>query len=163
MQLRQSTPNEHEKIESHIPNAIQIKRDIVSADFEEKGLRKMLNYGHTIGHAIESISIERDEDLSHGHAIAIGMMLANIISSKKEFLSKRVKDEINDYLKSIYSIPTWLTSVKSELDHKIANDKKNSENRILMVLLKDVASVEMDVEVSNREIDEAIVDLLITS
>jgi 3-dehydroquinate synthase len=163
MQLRQSTPHEHEKIESHIPNAIQIKRDIVFADFEEKGLRKMLNYGHTIGHAIESISIERGENLSHGHAIAIGMMLANIISSKKEFLSKRVKDEINDYLKSIYSIPTWLTSVKSELDNKIANDKKNSENRILMVLLKDVASVEIDVEVSNLEIDEAIVALLTMS
>lgn len=163
IQLRQTMPNEHEKIESHIPNAIQIKRDVVSKDFEEKGLRKMLNYGHTIGHAIESISIERGEELSHGHAIAIGMMLANIISSKKEFLPKNVQDEINDYLKSIYSIPRWLMNVKSELDNKIANDKKNSENRILMVLLKDVASVEIDVEVSNLEIDEAIVALLTTS
>lgn len=162
-ELQNIFPNEHEKVKKYIQKAIQIKKGIVSQDFEEKGLRKMLNFGHTIGHAIESISIDRGEDLSHGHAIAIGMMLANIISSQKEFLSKSVKDEINDYLKSIYTVPTWLAEVKSELELKMANDKKNAKNRILMVLLSDVASVEIDVEVTNLEIEEAIVDLTTTS
>lgn len=158
-ELQRILPHEHEKIKKHIPRAIQIKTEIVSKDFKESGLRKALNYGHTIGHAIEAISLDRGEALSHGHAIAIGMMLANILATKKGLLSKSDSDEINAYLKSIYSVPKWLKEVKSELELKLANDKKNAQNRILMVLLKDLASVEIDVEVTKKEIAESIHDL----
>jgi len=152
-------PHEHEKIKTHISRAIEIKKNIISKDFKESGQRKALNYGHTIGHAIEAISFDRGEALSHGHAIAIGMMLANNIATKKGMLSKSISDEINTYLSSIYSVPDWLPAVKSELELKIANDKKNAQNRILMVLLKNLASIEIDVEVTKKEIADSIHDL----
>ena len=64
----------------HIEKSIQIKKRIVDQDPTEKGLRKVLNYGHTIGHAIESFFMETASSLSHGESVALGMLAEAYLS-----------------------------------------------------------------------------------
>ncbi len=73
-------------LDPHIYTSIQIKNSIVLQDPNEHNLRKILNFGHTLGHAIESYFLEKDESkaLLHGEAIAIGMILEAYLSSKAD-------------------------------------------------------------------------------
>ena len=153
------SPEDHDNIESLIPLARDVKKEIVSVDFKENGLRKSLNYGHTIGHAIESVSIEKYNGISHGHAIAIGMVLANIISVNKSILKTVQCKQINDYLLSIYTTPSWLNHEKELVFEKMQHDKKNVGTDLRMVLLKEIGEVVIDVETSIVEVENAI-DLL---
>lgn len=90
------------KLEKNITNKIitrccKLKASIVSKDEKEGNLRKILNYGHTIGHAIELLSKHK---ISHGRAIAIGMILINQIAYKKNLLSGKSKERINNLIKN---------------------------------------------------------------
>ncbi|HSN49620.1 MAG TPA: 3-dehydroquinate synthase family protein, partial [Bacteroidales bacterium] len=78
-----------------IKKSIQIKTTLVNEDFKEKGVRAVLNFGHTIGHAMESLSmLPGHRPLSHGHAIALGMICESYLSVQKAGLSSQVQDEI---------------------------------------------------------------------
>jgi 3-dehydroquinate synthase len=136
-----------------IEQASRIKEAIVKSDFKESGLRKTLNYGHTLGHAIESVSMQIDETpISHGHAVAIGMKLVNLIAVNKQLLSKSISDRVNDFIDRYYIQPDWLSSRKTELLEFVLKDKKNKGGNILMVLITDIGSAIIDVDVSEEEI-----------
>lgn len=150
------TPEKHDKIIELIDETKQIKIDIVAKDYKESGVRKVLNFGHTFGHAIEAIAIERSEVLSHGHSIALGMVLANRISFEKGLLAKEKKEEINNYLLSIYSMVPWLAEEKEKIFYKMSKDKKNDGNSILMVLLRDISDVVIDINISADEVESVL-------
>lgn len=136
-----------------IEQASRIKEAVVKEDFKESGQRKTLNYGHTLGHAIESISMQIDDiPLSHGHAIAIGMKLANQIAVKRELLSKSTSDRINTFINRYYKQPEWLNNRKADLLQFVKMDKKNRGGQIRMVLIVKIGSTLIDVEVSEKEI-----------
>ena len=140
-----------------IEQASRIKESVVNSDFKESGKRKMLNYGHTLGHAIESISLQNDKNpISHGHAIAIGMKLANRIAVKKKMLSKRNSNRINSFIDRYYQHPEWLADQKVELLEFVKKDKKNKEGTIRMVLLTDIGNASIDVNVSEDEISSVL-------
>lgn len=145
-------------LDSLIIESIEIKSKIVKQDPTEKNLRKTLNYGHTLGHAIESYFLTNPEKttLLHGEAIAAGMIMATFLSSKLfGFPEEKLKD-ITDSINEIYT--------KIELDPKdyesilelLKFDKKNSHGNINFVLLEDFGAPKFDVHVPRMLLLEAM-------
>lgn len=119
-----------------IVRCCQIKAKIVSTDETEKNLRAILNFGHTIGHALETYAHYR---LSHGEAIALGALSAIYISISRGYLQPAVLDKIQKlYRKLGLPIHTGRHLNPDKIYRIIQNDKKVSGNRIRMVLLKDI-------------------------
>ncbi len=137
--------------------SLQIKKAVVEEDPFEKGVRKILNFGHTIGHAIEAYSLEHEAaNLLHGEAIAIGMICETYLSVKKCGLNPADATAIRSLLLTYFpkhDISGFDTAAL--LDIMLA-DKKNEGARILFALLKEIGNCLYDVEVSQSEIVEAL-------
>ena len=127
-----------------IPKSIAIKNEIVDLDPREQGLRKILNYGHTIGHAIETYFFHTATPLLHGEAIALGMMLENELAVESGKLDSALAEEIKQYLNRIYDLPSTLPSLDSLRDH-LMQDKKNDEAGIRYSLIDKAGSCTYDV------------------
>lgn len=128
-----------------INKSIQIKNNIVKSDPKEKNIRKKLNFGHTIGHAIESYSLDKDkEPLTHGHAIAIGMICESFISNKINNLSDHDLNEITNYISSKYNGYQINLSDFETIIGFMKNDKKNDNEKINFTLLKSIGNSNID-------------------
>jgi 3-dehydroquinate synthase len=136
--IQQTSITQVKEVELLVERAIAIKQEIVIQDPKEKGIRKLLNFGHTIGHAIESCSQEEEEPLLHGEAIVIGMVCESYLSYKFAGLKHDALDEICSYLLDIY--PAY--EIRSDRYHRLIelmkNDKKNDGNRFQFTLLKEL-------------------------
>lgn len=142
-----------------IQEAIAIKSELVMQDFKESGLRKILNYGHTIGHAVEAVSFTlKDQKLTHGHAVAIGMQLVNKMAIAKDLLDEKTGLEINAYLSRHYPLPNWLKNKTDEIIAAVLLDKKNQSHQILMVMIKDIGKPVFNIQVSTEFIREIILN-----
>lgn len=133
-----------------ITSSINIKNEIVLNDPLEMGERKLLNFGHTIGHAIESYSLKNDEmPLFHGEAVAIGMICECYISNKQLGLSDADLNTISSTITSFYKSYQLETSDFHQLIELMKNDKKNENNAINFTLLSEigVAHINQEVEV----------------
>ena len=143
-----------------IEQSIRIKNEIVKADPEEKGLRKILNFGHTIGHAIESYFLENEnkETLLHGEAIAIGMILESYLSLEKELLTENEYQEIKSVIADIYpAVPFTEKDIENCIDLLI-HDKKNEFGKVKFALLNGIGAVKIDEEIENDLIYKAFDD-----
>ncbi len=146
-----------ENWEQLITQSVRIKNDIVLADPFEKNERKLLNFGHTIGHAVESCSLKKDElPLLHGEAIAIGMVCEAFISCKHLNLSEEDLNNIAKTIISIYSKYEIDDSCYHELIELMKNDKKNENDTINFTLLNKIGEGVIN---QNVEID-LIIDAL---
>src|SRR6201996_3471303 len=113
-----------------IYTSVQIKNKVVLEDPNEKGIRKSLNFGHTIGHAVETYSLINDEDsLSHGEAIAIGMICEAYLSYKKTNLSQEELAEITEVLMDLYPRYNLKPVDKATLIEYMLKDKKNQNGK----------------------------------
>ena len=139
-----------------IAEAVRLKDGIVQQDPQEENIRKKLNFGHTIGHAIESYSIIHGKNpLLHGDAVAIGMICETWISNKVSGLSDALTAEIIN--KVVVSSGKYKLNVdKAELLRMLRNDKKNSGSRINFTLLGDVGDARIDQTFSEELIFEAL-------
>lgn len=137
-----------------IPHSVAFKKEVVETDPKEGGLRKILNFGHTVGHAVESYFLSTNR-IFHGEAIAVGMICESFIGWKKNLLAKEELDEISAYLKQVYPTVT-LPSVRQPILDLMSQDKKNKGNRILMALTKGIGQAVWDVEASAEEIDASL-------
>lgn len=137
-----------------ILDSIRVKKRFVEEDPYEQGIRKALNYGHTFGHAIESLGLESDDftTLKHGEAVALGMVFANIIAHEKGMLSMKELEEINDYIFSIYKPVKLPKRFWEQVFAYIVKDKKNKKGKIMMTLLEEIGTVKVNIEVSPEEI-----------
>ena len=141
--------------EKIINNSIQIKNKIVSDDKFEKNIRKNLNFGHTIGHALETYFLNKENKLLHGEAIVIGMICESYISNKILNLDIDLIKKIKNHLLGIYP-KVNLRQEKYEEIIKLMNfDKKNHSGKLKFVLLKELGIVKNDVEVSENLIKES--------
>ncbi|MEL6968709.1 MAG: 3-dehydroquinate synthase [Bacteroidota bacterium] len=120
---------------SWVARSVAIKQQIVAADPHEKGLRKALNFGHTIGHAVESYFLERDSPLLHGEAIAIGMICEAWLSRQVLGLSSEDLADISQYFLALYGHHSVPLSAKEQLLATMRQDKKNEDHRINFSLL----------------------------
>lgn len=154
--LEQTSGWPTDKISNTIFQSIKIKSKIVKKDPFEKDLRKVLNFGHTIGHAIETYSLRFDKQpLKHGEAIAIGMICEAYMSNQIERLSSQELNRIVQYILSRF--PKYQNPWKDEvlLDY-MRNDKKNQEGLILFTLLKKIGKPVLDVNCHNDLIKQAL-------
>jgi 3-dehydroquinate synthase len=137
-----------------VPLAAGFKIDVVSKDESEKGLRAILNYGHTAGHAIESY--KNYKGISHGEAVAIGMKIVSEISNKLGFISN---DELNSILKLIAKYGLIYSNINFNSDKIIEHmkyDKKNKNDQINFVLLKHLFNPEINCLVDNKVLKEVL-------
>lgn len=142
-----------------IKRSCEIKREVVEKDPTEQGDRALLNFGHTIGHAIEKYM---DFRLKHGECVALGMIAACYISYKRQMLSTEEMYEIRDMFVP-FGLPITLpddTDVERILSHT-KSDKKMRAGKIRFILLKDVGKAYIDTTVSDDEIRDAIKQLII--
>ncbi len=145
------------ELDTLIYDSVIIKNKIVSQDITEQGLRKTLNFGHTLGHAIESYFLENADKtpLLHGEAVAVGMLLETYISTKVCGLTTSELDIITSgVFKSFPKVNIEENDIKVILE-LLKFDKKNSHGKINFVLLEAIGKPKIDCEVKNETILEA--------
>jgi 3-dehydroquinate synthase len=137
-------------------HSVDIKSKVVREDPKENGLRKILNAGHTIGHAVESYLLESNRKIMHGEAVAAGLIAEAFIAHQRDLLTKQSLDEISRYILSVFG---KVTIDEKELDAIAVltlQDKKNKGNRVLCVLLEGIGKAMWDFEISIDEIKGAL-------
>ena len=147
-----------ENYQQFIVRCGEIKREIVAQDRTEKGLRKILNFGHTLGHAIESHCLTTDYPLMHGEAVALGMMGALWLSVKQCGLDENVLQDFESQLSILLSEAETSLS-KADIDRifgYLVHDKKNQGEKQQFVLLEAVGKPVWEVEVEPETAREAL-------
>jgi len=150
----------HEKIASldedileEIVNAsLKIKIGVVSQDEKENGYRRILNFGHTIGHGVE-----KTLGLSHGESVSIGMVMEASLSAIKGRLDPQVVDQIKGILQK-FGLPVTAVLNKDAMIDAIRKDKKRQDSAIHCVLLEDIGSAQIDT-IEIDELEEIFDDL----
>src|SRR5260221_11280681 len=137
-----------------VKHSVEFKKSVTEKDPKEKGLRKILNFGHTIGHALESYFLAEGNRIFHGEAIAMGMVMETFIACEKKMISKKELEEITSYLIQVFEkqeMP-WGDSALIELTKQ---DKKNKGNEILMALPEGIGKAKWDIPVSEDELERS--------
>ena len=138
-----------EILRSMIQQSLAIKKDVVEQDPKEKGVRALLNFGHTIGHAVEKLS---NFTLLHGECVAIGMVASAVLSVLRGNITTDEAVKVRELLVA-YGLPVKCPAVnKDELLEVCHRDKKAVGSKIKYVLLKSIGEAYIDTEVSDDEI-----------
>ncbi len=140
----------------YIYQSVWIKKEVVLGDREESGNRKILNFGHSIGHAIESHFLNSDAPLLHGEAVAIGMIFEAFLSIEFAGLSKKEFEEIAAFILANYTLPEFTSSDIKEIVKWLEQDKKNDKENLRFVLLEKIGTATYDVVISEEKIIEAL-------
>jgi len=141
-----------------IYRSVEIKNEVVIEDPKETGIRKSLNFGHTIGHAVETYSLLNDSgsSLSHGEAIAIGMICEAWLSHKKIGLSSGALTEITDVITALYPKYFIEEAANEQLYALMLKDKKNQSGKINCTLLKQIGQYSIDNICTEAELRESL-------
>lgn len=146
-----------ENLDSLIHGSVIIKSEVVEKDPNENGLRKTLNYGHTLGHAIESYFLEnpKKEELLHGEAIGVGMILATYISYKQLGFPEVKLHQIKDTFLNLFAKVKFEESDYEQIIDLLKYDKKNEHGNINFVLLNNIGDTKINCKVDNSMILKA--------
>tara|TARA_B100000579_G_C22759194_1_gene818077 strand:- start:153 stop:1229 length:1077 start_codon:yes stop_codon:yes gene_type:complete len=149
---------EADVLEHAITRSIEIKAEVVSEDEKENGIRKILNFGHTFGHAIEVYG--EFKEFSHGQSVAIGMLMAMELSKIKEGFPqedlKRSKELIGRANPNISLVNTFNDK---QLIKNMSVDKKRSGNKLIFIVLNKIGQAIIQSDVKESEIAKAIQSL----
>ncbi|MCT4600520.1 MAG: 3-dehydroquinate synthase [Marinifilaceae bacterium] len=126
-----------------INQSIHIKYKFVEEDPNELNIRKALNFGHTIGHAIESYAIKNNQDILHGEAVAIGIIAELYLSHKYTNFPIEIYTKIRSYIRNIYPRFT-LPNNTDELLMYMKHDKKNTNDKINFTLMRNIGDYTID-------------------
>ncbi len=145
-------------LEKMVEHSCQMKREIVEKDVSEKGERALLNFGHTIGHAIEKL---KNFELLHGECVALGMIAAAHISWKRELLTTEEFFELRDMLVG-FRLPASIENLEiSDIVNTTKSDKKMDAGKIKFILLKKIGEAYIDTTVTDEEIKAAAEFLMV--
>jgi len=140
-----------------IAHSVAIKEAVVLEDPKEAGLRKILNFGHTLGHAIETYLLDKGKrKILHGEAIAIGMIVEAFISHQRDLISLQELEEIESYLFENYGRVKIQPEEITKIIALTAQDKKNKGKEIRFSLLTGIGDCGYDIPVSASEMKKAI-------
>lgn len=143
-------------LDALIYESVMIKKNIVIKDPFERNERKYLNFGHTLGHAIESYFLDgKKSELLHGEAIAIGMVLECYLSNKLLGFPKADCDEVKRVIHKIFDKTSIATSDHEAIIELLKYDKKNEHGNVNFVLLEQIGKPKVDCLVENELIVEA--------
>jgi 3-dehydroquinate synthase len=141
-----------------IMKAIRVKTNIIEQDPLEGGLRKKLNFGHTVGHALESYFLQLTA-ISHGHAVALGMIAESYLSMKRGMLSKEVYKDIEATIIRSFPMISLNADDVSVVISLMYQDKKNVAGEIRSCLLEGVGTCVYDQALNEEEIGESLFHL----
>lgn len=142
-----------------VRRSCQVKRNVVENDPTEKGERALLNFGHTLGHAIEKYM---NFQLLHGECVFIGSLLATIISYNKGLISEEDRNLIFDTINA-FDVPKLPKDL--DIDKVVSytkNDKKVTGDKIKFILIKKIGDAYIDMDVTDEDMKQSIVELLKT-
>ena len=143
-----------------IKSSVAIKQSIVDQDPFERNERKLLNFGHTIGHAIEGYYLKSGTPIKHGFAVALGCIAEAFISHRQLGLKTKDLEELVSVFTRIFHLQAHLDFDKSEVISLMRNDKKNAENKIRCTLLSEIGQGSVD-HVVDEEILTDSLDFLV--
>jgi 3-dehydroquinate synthase len=147
---------ENQSWEVLLRHSAEFKSSIVQQDPTENGIRKILNAGHTIGHALESYFLGRGNKILHGEAVAAGLVAEAWLSVKSGLLRKEDLDEISSYILKIFGKLEIEPSNLLTVAKLCAQDKKNKDNKVLCVLSEGIGKARWDCAVTEDEIVDAL-------
>lgn len=140
-----------------IEQSVGIKASVVQQDPLEGGYRKVLNFGHTVGHAVESYLLDQPgRDLLHGEAIAVGMLCEAYLSVKKELLTKRELEQIERFLASVYEKVKLTEDDIQAMSILTLQDKKNTNSTINCTLLQGIGKAVWDQPITLADVQQAL-------
>jgi 3-dehydroquinate synthase len=150
------TPYSQKDLDKILFISTNIKCDIVRKDPYEKKERKKLNFGHTVGHAIEMVCQDSANPLLHGEAIAVGM----IAEARMSFLSGRLSEKKFRDIEALIAktgLPNEVNvKYKNAIAQKMLSDKKNVKQQIKWVFLEDIGKVKVDVTLPTKIVNEGL-------
>ncbi len=144
-----------DNLQDLVRQSIECKQEIVAADPHEKGLRKALNLGHTVGHAIESLMMERGTPVLHGYAVAWGLVCELFISAVQMDFPKPQLYSILRFVTTHYGRPAIACDDYEQLYQYMQHDKKNEAGRINFTLLTAIGKIALNCQVERKLINEA--------
>jgi 3-dehydroquinate synthase len=139
-----------------IAESVRLKAEVVSADEREGGLRRVLNFGHTVGHALETATGYRH--FLHGEAVAWGMVAASRIAAAVGMLDEQIAQRITQAVRSFGDLPAVTVRCRSVVQ-LLKNDKKTRNGVVHFVLPREIGAVEIVNDVPERVITEAVDEL----
>lgn len=145
-----------ESIIPHLQVSMNIKQEVVQKDFQEKNIRKTLNFGHTIGHAIESLFLNQGNPVLHGEAVAMGMIAETRLAFLEKLISEEDADNIIDGLRKYYPYLDISDFSHEEILALLTNDKKNEDQNILFSLISGIGSCTFDQQCRPENILESL-------
>jgi 3-dehydroquinate synthase len=145
-------------VDEVVRKAIRVKAEIVSADEKEADLRRLLNYGHTIAHGIEAALDYRD--LTHGEAVAWGMVGANAIAVRRGLIDRKVAARIEHAIRAWNPTPLPEGIDREAILAATEHDKKNTGSQRVMIFPRAIGSCEVFVDVAEDEIAYGVDALL---
>lgn len=135
---------DYDLLEKIIGHSVNVKEYFVSNDLTENNIRKALNFGHTIGHAFESLAMEQNRPVLHGFAIAYGMIAELFLSVEKCNFPVKDYKELTSWLLNIYGKFKISEDDFSRLYELMTHDKKNESGRINFTLLSEIGKIEIN-------------------
>jgi 3-dehydroquinate synthase len=133
-----------------IERSLRIKNEIVESDPTESGRRKLLNFGHTIGHAIESSLLKTENPMDHGLAVVHGILVEAKISELMEKISSEEFKQIEDCILNQYELVKFSATALDEWMQFLRQDKKRLDNQLRFTLLTSIGSAEWDIAVEEE-------------
>lgn len=136
--------------------SIKVKEDIVAQDPTEQGLRKALNLGHTVGHALESWALENGNPVPHGYAVAWGLVAEMVLSHMKLGFPSAELYALAGFVKGCYGAPSITCDHYDHLIHLMRHDKKSREGEINCTLLKEYGNFTVDNTIDEESLESAL-------
>ncbi|MPS64440.1 MAG: 3-dehydroquinate synthase [Chryseobacterium sp.] len=145
-----------ESLTPYIETSMNIKQNVVDQDFHEKNIRKTLNFGHTIGHAIESLCLSQGNPILHGEAVAAGMICEAHLSYLEGLLSEEDAKVIIESIQKYYPYLDISDFKDKDIFALLLNDKKNVDSKINFSLLSGIGTCVFDHQSSQKNIIESL-------
>lgn len=145
-----------ESVAASIETSMIIKQNVVDKDFKEQNIRKTLNFGHTIGHAFESLFLQDGNHVPHGEAVAAGMICETYLAFLENLISEELCFDIIQQIKYYYPKLDISTFKSDDLLKLMGNDKKNEGGQINFSLLTGIGNCTFDYKASTENVLKAI-------
>jgi 3-dehydroquinate synthase len=139
-----------------VKHSVAFKSKVVAEDPKEKGLRKILNAGHTIGHAIETHLLNTGRKVMHGEAVAAGLITEAFLAKKRHLLNDADYESIKKYLLSVFGKLPITKDDETQIAALTLQDKKNKGDKILCVFLEGIGTARWNCEISLDDVKESL-------
>jgi 3-dehydroquinate synthase len=137
-----------------IAESCRIKAEIVSADEREGGLRRVLNFGHTVGHALEAVTKYRR--FRHGEAVAYGMLAAAHLGTTRGVTPPTVRDRLAEAIAKLGPLPPVVDLSCKEIVGAVAHDKKIIEGKLHFIVATEIGATTTLTDVTEKELKTAV-------